>query len=157
MFLCKRIIACGQLLNVANLQAKNTGWIKCHSDSYFPDAITCIWLNDHLRRLVYLKKIINPISYSLLPVSKPHKSPSETGRSPPGVALSATGPATVLGQLPEAALHSAHGCCEAAARFVAPAAAPQPGSTKDEEPGGEHPGPGAALGPCAQAALAPQP
>lgn len=53
-----------------------------------------------------------PISYALLPGSKPDKSPSETGRAPPGVTLSATELATGSGWLPEFG-------------FMAPAAAPR--------------------------------
>lgn len=85
-----------------------------------------------------------PISYALLPGSKPDKSPSETGRAPPGVTLSATELATGSGWLPEFG-------------FMAPAAAPR---TRNG-PGRERLGPAAAPGPCswgacAQAALGPE-
>lgn len=94
VFLCKRIIACRQLLSAANLQAKNRGWIKCHSRFIFSRCNSMHSVRWSVKKTSLLKTTTTfPISYSLHPGSKPDKSPSETGQAPPGVALSATGPA----------------------------------------------------------------
>lgn len=95
VFLCKRIIACRQLLSAANLQAKNRGWIKCHSRFIFSRCNSMHLVRWSVKKTSLLKTTTTfPISYSLHPGSKPDKSPSETGQAPPGVALSATGPDT---------------------------------------------------------------